>query len=230
MNVRLLKSPDRPEEAITVAAKICYSDKTFEEIEQQVNHDSAYKFVRMLKSLGHESALEHVSFTFGIEGISRAATHQLVRHRLASYSQQSQRYVSMENANFVMPESISENAQACKLFNSCLDMIKKTYSELNDLDIPKEDARYILPNACMSHIVVTMNARELLLFFSLRCCMRAQWEIRELAQKMLSLVQNIAPVVFENAGPECVRTSCPEGKMSCGKAKEMRQTYGAVKS
>ncbi len=225
MNVRLLKAPDRPEEAITVAAKICYSDKTFEEIERQVTRESAYKFVRMLKSLGHDSALEHVSFTFGIEGISRAATHQLVRHRLASYSQQSQRYVSMEHADFVMPESIAGSEQARQLFSSCLEMIRKTYSELNNLNIPKEDARYILPNACMSNMVVTMNARELLHFFQLRCCTRAQWEIRDLAQKMLDLVQQAAPVVFENAGPECVRTSCPEGKMSCGQAKQMRIRY-----
>lgn len=227
MNVRLLKAPDKPEHSITVAAKICYSAKTFEEIEQQITTESAYSFVRMLKSLGHESALEHVSFTFGVEGISRAATHQLVRHRLASYSQQSQRYVSMKNAGFVIPESIENDPKALARFEDCLKMIQTTYEELTRLDIPKEDARYILPNACMSNIVITMNARELLHFFALRCCNRAQWEIRRLAQKMLDLVKDVAPVIFENAGPECVRASCPEGKMSCGQAKQMRQRYGA---
>ena len=229
MKVLLLKYTDNPEKAITLAAKICYSANSFEEISNQIDEkQSAADFVRMLKSLGHESALEHVSFTFGIEGISRAATHQLVRHRIASYSQQSQRYVSMKNTEFIVPDKIADNEKANKIFNNCLDQIKHAYQQLNELDIPKEDARYILPNACASNIVVTMNARELLHFFSLRCCQRAQWEIRLLAEKMLSLVKEAAPVVFENSGPECVRTNCPEGKMSCGKTKEMRTKYRAV--
>ena len=226
MKVLLLKHTDNPEKAITLAAKICYSDNSFEEISQQIDEkQSADKFVRMLKSLGHESALEHVCFTFGIEGISRAATHQLVRHRLASYSQQSQRYVSMKNTEFIVPEKIADNKKTNEIFSDCLNKIKQAYQQLNELGIPKEDARYILPNACASNIVVTMNARELIHFFSLRCCQRAQWEIRLLAEKMLELAKKAAPVVFENSGPECVRTTCPEGKMSCGQSKEMKKKY-----
>jgi len=230
VKVLLLKHTDNPEKAITLAAKICYSAYSFEEISQKIDEkQSAEDFVRMLKSLGHESALEHVCFTFGIEGISRAATHQLVRHRVASYSQQSQRYVSMKNTKFIVPEKIADNKKANEIFNDCLEKIKQAYQQLNNLDIPKEDARYILPNACASNIVVTMNARELLHFFSLRCCQRAQWEIRKLAEKMLFLGKQAAPVVFENAGPECVRTHCPEGKMSCGKAKEIKEKYYSLK-
>lgn len=225
MKVTLLKYTDEPEKAITLAAKICYSDKNLAQIAESIDTESAYKFVRMLKSLGHESALEHVCFTFGTENISRAATHQLVRHRIASYSQQSQRYVSMQNAEFIIPDSISNNPKAKNIFNNCIDTIKKSYKDLIDLQIPPEDSRYILPNACESNIVFTMNARELLHFFSLRCCQRAQWEIRELSDKMLNLVKGVAPVVFENAGPECVRTFCPEGKMSCGKSAEMKEKY-----
>ncbi|MCD6459646.1 FAD-dependent thymidylate synthase [bacterium] len=228
MKVLLLKYTDNPEQAITLAAKICYSDKSFEDIAKKIDEkQSTDNFVRMLKSLGHESALEHVNFTFGIEGISRTATHQLVRHRIASYSQQSQRYVSMKNTEFIVPEKIADNEKSFKIYKNCLNKIKQAYDQLIELNIPKEDARYILPNACASNIVVTMNARELLHFFSLRCCSRAQWEIRTLAEKMLALAKNTAPVVFENAGPECIRTVCPEGKMSCGKTKEMRKKYKA---
>lgn len=225
MKVTLLKHTEKPEESITLAAKICYASKSLDEIADQITQESAHKFVRMIKSLGHESALEHVSFTFGIEGISRAATHQLVRHRLASYSQQSQRYVSMENAQFVIPPTVTANPTALSLFNQNLTLIQKSYKALVGMGIPAEDARYILPNACESNIVVTMNARELLHFFRLRCCQRAQWEIRQLAEEMLALVKQVAPVVFEEAGPECVTSSCPEGKMSCGKSADMRRKY-----
>lgn len=225
MKVTLLKYTYEPERTITLAAKICYSDKSLDEICASIDTESAFKFVRMLKSLGHESALEHVCFTFGAEGISRAATHQLVRHRIASYSQQSQRYVSMHNAEFIMPDSILNNNKAKSIFENCIEQIKTSYKKLIAENIPAEDARYLLPNACESNIVFTMNARELLHFFSLRCCSRAQWEIRNLSEKMLELVKKVAPVIFEDAGPECIRTSCSEGKMSCGKSLDMKRKY-----
>jgi len=225
VDVKLLKYTEKPEQSITLAAKICYSADSLDKISEKITKESAYKFVRMLKSLGHESALEHVSFTFGIEGMSRAATHQLVRHRLASFSQQSQRYVSMGNASFVIPPSIEKNKAALKIYRECIEKVEKTYSELTDMSILPEDARYILPNACESNIVVTMNARELLHFFTLRCCQRAQWEIRYTSEKMLNLAKEVAPVVFENSGPECVRTSCTEGKMTCGKSRKMKEKY-----
>jgi len=227
VKIKLLKHTKNPEQSITLAAKICYSADSLDKISDKITKESAYKFVRMLKSLGHESALEHVSFTFGIEGMSRAATHQLVRHRLASFSQQSQRYVSMGDASFVVPPSIKKNKTALKIYKETIKKIETTYSELTDLGILPEDARYILPNGCESNIVVTMNARELLHFFTLRCCQRAQWEIRYASEKMLDLAKKVAPVVFENSGPECVRTSCTEGKMTCGKSKQMKEKYAS---
>ena len=168
---------------------------------------------------GHESILEHAVYTFEVKGVSRALTHQLVRHRIASYSQQSQRYVNMNEFDYVMPKSIEDNIDAYAKFYQAMDMIDYTYILLKDMGIPEEDARYVLPNACTTNIIVTMNARELRHFFALRCCNRAQWEIRELADKMLELVKPVAPKLFENAGASCVQLGyCPEGKKGCGKA------------
>ena len=135
--------------------------------------------------MGHHSVIEHAVFTFSVEGVSRALTHQLVRHRVASFSQQSQRYVSMDSATYVTPHTIEGNADAEKLFDSVMDDIWDAYKKLEGMGIPAEDARYLLPNGCTTNITITMNARELLHFFSLRCCNRAQWEIREMADQML---------------------------------------------
>jgi len=147
--------------------------------------------------------------------VSRAMTHQLVRHRIASYTQQSQRYVTYNTLEkYVTPASIADKAEAKELFEETLERISKTYNNLLKLGIPKEDARFILPNACKTNIIVTMNARELRHFFNLRCCVRAQWEIREAATEMLRQVKKVAPVLFENAGPSCIELGyCPEGKM-----------------
>lgn len=179
---------------------------------------------------GHESVAEHVSFTFAIEGVSRALTHQLVRHRMASYSQQSQRYVKMGGFDYVIPESIKNHEKTWdedgktdieKWYRNTMEGLSEFYAELIEAGIPEEDARYILPNACTTNIVVTMNARELRHFFRLRCCTRAQWEIRELANEMLRLVKEVAPMLFNDAGASCVATGrCPEGKKSCGRVKE----------
>ena len=176
---------------------------------------------------GHESVLEHCTFTFAIEGISRACSHQLVRHRMASYSQQSQRYVKMDGFEYVVPESI-KRADACVFrsemttldaYSDVMLLLSELYKSLLDAGIPEEDARYILPNACKTNIVTTMNARELRHFFNLRCCNRAQWEIRELADRMLELCKETCPILFEDAGASCVKGYCPEGKKSCGKVK-----------
>ncbi|HDN05813.1 MAG TPA: FAD-dependent thymidylate synthase, partial [Candidatus Bathyarchaeota archaeon] len=157
----------------------------------------------------------HACFTFSIEGVSRAMTHQLIRHRIASYTQQSQRYVTYNTLeNYVTPPSIRNNKEAKKLFDETLAKISEVYQKLLRMNIPKEDARFILPNAAKTNIIVTMNARELRHFFNLRCCMRAQWEIREVAIEMLRQVKKVAPALFENAGPSCVELGyCPEGKM-----------------
>lgn len=171
---------------------------------------------------GHESVAEHASFTFAVSGVSRALTHQLVRHRVASYSQQSQRYVRMEDFDIVTPQSIKENEEAWDDYVSFVQYVRDLYDVfVNDYNIPEEDARYILPNACCTNIVVTMNARELRHFFRLRCCSRAQWEIREMANLMLEQVKEVAPILFKDAGASCVATGrCPEGKKSCGRVKE----------
>lgn len=177
--------------------------------------------LRMALALNHESVAEHANFTFSIEGISRACSHQLVRHRLASYSQQSQRYVNMNGFEYVIPQSIKDNKFAWDDYTALMLYINDLYNAMvNDYHIPEEDARYILPNACKTNIVVTMNARELRHFFHLRCCTRAQWEIRELANKMLELVKEVAPILFEDAGPSCMTGRCPEGVRSCGKYRE----------
>ncbi len=180
--------------------------------------------------MGHFSVFEHISFSFGIEGVSRALTHQLVRHRLASYSQKSQRYVKAgAEFPYIIPHTIKNNSEALEIFNNAMSQIAECYNKLSALDIPSEDARYVLPNACETKIIVTMNARELLHFFALRLCNRAQWEIRELSDKMLALCYDTAPAVFEKAGPGCCNKGCTEGKFTCGQAALVRKRIAALK-
>lgn len=217
MQVELLYHTPDPERAVATAARLCYAPIGASELLESLSEEAIHKVLGTILRSGHFSTLEHASYTFAIEGVSRALTHQLVRHRLASFNQQSQRYVRFsEGIDVVVPHTIKENEKACKVFNQLVDASEKAYLELVDAGIPAEDARYVLPNAAESKIVVTMNIRELLHFFSLRCCNRAQWEIRELAWKMLELVRPTAPFIFLDAGPSCVRGSCSEGKMTCG--------------
>lgn len=197
------------------------------------------KFIRHLSNMGHQSPVEHVSFTFAIEGVSRALLAQLTRHRIASYSVQSQRYVSMEDFEYVIPPEIQADSENREVFIDGVEATRAVYNEVRANLIEKhtadgmsrsaaekkanEDARYILPNAAATRLIITMNARSLHHFFNLRCCNRAQWEIRELADEMLRLVYPIAPNLFANAGPSCVSEgACPEGNMSCGEYKETR--------
>jgi len=180
-----------------------------------MNPETAKRLIKRVTGYGHASVIEHASFTFSIEDVSRAMTHQLVRHRIASYTQQSQRYVTYDTLEkYVTPESISSNADAKKVFDETLEKISGTYQKLLKLKIPKEDARFILPNAAKTNIIVTMNARELRHFFNLRCCARAQWEIREAAVEMLRQAKKATPVLFEDCGPTCVELGfCTEGKL-----------------
>jgi thymidylate synthase (FAD) len=177
--------------------------------------EQARNAIRRVLGYGHYSVIEHASFTFSVEGVSRALTHQLVRHRIASYTQQSQRYVTYDTLeDYVAPRSISENKKAKKIYNDTLKQISDAYQRLLKLDIPEEDARFLLPNAAKTNILITMNARELRHFFNLRCCERSQWEIREMAIEMLRQAKKAAPSLFENAGPSCVESGyCPEGKL-----------------
>lgn len=217
MQVELLYHTPDPERAIATAARLCYAPVGASELMETMPPERIKSVLSTIMKSGHFSTLEHVSYTFAIDGVSRALTHQLVRHRLASFNQQSQRYVKFKDGlNTIKPASVAENEEANTLFDEAIDAAVEAYKKLLDAGVPAEDARYLLPNAAETKIVVTMNVRELLHFFELRCCNRAQWEIRELAHRMLDLVRPTAPYVFFDAGPSCVRGACSEGKMTCG--------------
>lgn len=220
MKVELISYNNLGEKVCGIASKTCVSESV------PTVDDDVTKSLKAAMASGHSAVLEHWSATFAISGVSRALTHQLVRHRLASYSQQSQRYVNMDWFEYVIPKSIENHEKTwdeegktdvAKWYTNVMEGLSVFYAKLIEAGIPEEDARYILPNACTTNIVVTMNARELRHFFRLRCCSRAQWEIRELANRMLELCKEVAPVLFEDAGPSCAATGrCPEGKKSCG--------------
>lgn len=216
MQVELLYHTPNPERAIATAARLCYAAVGASELMETLSDDAAKGVLRTIMKSGHLSALEHASYTFAIDGVSRALTHQLVRHRIASFNQQSQRYVKFaSDLEVVKPESVCASQETEQMFDECITACKAAYQKLLDAGVPAEDARYLLPNAASSKIVVTMNVRELLHFLSLRCCNRAQWEIRSLAHKILELARPTAPYIFMDAGAGCVRGACPEGKMSC---------------
>lgn len=217
MDVTLLYHTPEPERAVATAARLCYAPVGGRELMESLTDEKIRKVLTTIMASGHFSTLEHASYTFAVEGVSRALTHQLVRHRLASYNQQSQRYVKFkEEPPIVRPASVDTNPEAAQAFDEAIEACWQAYDKLVQAGVPAEDARYILPNACETKIVVTMNIRELMHFFSNRCCNRAQWEIRELAWKMLELVRPTAPFIFRTAGPGCMRGACPEGKMCCG--------------
>ena len=217
MQVELLYHTPDPERAIATAARLCYAPVGAAELMESMPEERVESVLSTIMASGHFSTLEHASYTFAIDGVSRALTHQLVRHRLASFNQQSQRYVKFKDGlPFVEPPTIMDDEEAQEVFLAFMEEAQSAYSRLIDLGIPAEDARFVLPNAVETKIVVTMNVRELLHFFSLRCCNRAQWEIRELAHKMLELVRPTAPYIFKDAGAGCVRGACPECKMTCG--------------
>ncbi len=249
LKVSLIEHTPNPEKIIAAAAKLCYSAADIDSLLDGLDADKTQKFIEHLMSLGHESPIEHVCFTFGIEGVSRALLAQITRHRIASYSVKSQRYVNEADFSFVIPPEIEKNPDALEFFNKTMAEIQESYNKLADIlkshhvinlksqGVPEkeaekraekmafEDARFVLPNACETKMIVTMNARSLFNFFNLRCCSRAQWEIRELACIMLKLCKGVAPVLFAKAGPPCVAGKCSEGAMSCGMAKEMKEKF-----
>lgn len=225
MHVRLLEHTPNPEKTIALAARLCYSASGIDDLDTNLDAAKVRELLEKLTSIGHATPFEHASFTFAIEGISRAATHQLVRHRLASYSQQSQRYVEFKNADFVVPPQISADPAALEKFNAHMQASVELYNQLIESGFDKEDARYALPGASVSKIIVTMNTRELHHFFRLRCCNRAQWEIRGVAIEMLLLARGVSPLLFDSAGPACLAGKCPEKSFSCGKSREVRQFF-----
>ena len=222
--VKLIAATPDADRVVAAAAKICYSPAGAAEILDGLDPAKTASFLKMLRGAGHLSTFEHASFTFAIEGISRVASHQLVRHRMASYSQQSQRYVEQSGARCVVPPTVAANGEANSLFEAQAEAAHDTYEKLVALGIPKEDARFILPHGAETRIVVTMNARELHHFFELRLCRRAQWEIRGLAREMLKEVRRAAPLLFAAAGPSCVVT----GK--CGEAHPCGEPYKDMES
>ena len=251
-NVVLLSHTYQPAKTVACAAKLCYSSSDIPSLYDNLTEEKVSSFVEMLSDLGHESPTEHAYFTFGIEGVSRALLAQITRHRIASYSVQSQRYVKNVNFEFVTPPEIEKIPEAkaeflkamkedIEHYNSLADILKEKHKKdllakgKDEKSADKaaekmaiEDARFVLPNAAATKIIVTMNTRSLQNFFKHRCCNRAQWEIRELAEKMLKLCKEAAPDLFTKAGPSCVIGSCPEGKMSCGKISEMREKYNNI--
>ncbi len=249
LKVILLRYTPDPEETVAMAAKLCYSPSDIESLKEKIETKDQKAFVEKLVKMGHMSPIEHPTFTFAIEGISRACSHQLVRHRLASYSQQSQRYVSERGQgsgvrgqdvtfDYIVPPSIAQDKEAKKIFENFMVDAQKVYDilieKLNNKGVRGEsanqDARFVLPNAAETKIMVTMNARELLHFFRQRCCYRAQWEIRQMSEEMLKLVKKVAPMIFHKAGPGCLYSPCPEGEYSCGKIEEVRKRYGVKKA
>lgn len=202
MNVYLIEATPFPEQLCGAAAAVCTNTEDYE------------RSLRHALASGHTSVLEHAVFTFMVEGLSRAALAQLTRHRLASFDVQSQRYVKLDNPELVIPETI-RNSQYAAEVESTMRYVMNLYQRLVDDGVPCEDARYVTPQAVPTTLIMTMNARELLHFFSLRTCNRAQWEIRELADRMLKLCLNSCPEIFRHAGPGCVTGSCPE-KRPCG--------------
>ena len=228
MRVQLLTHPPEPEKVVAAAARLCYSASSIENLLGREQSEQA-TLLRKILDLGHLSVLEHAVFTFGVEGISRACSHQLVRHRLASFSQQSQRYVShSERFEAVTPPSLADAPELASRFAVMLDEIHLLYRDMVDAGIPAEDARFLLPNAATTKIVMTMNARELRHFFLLRCCRRAQWEIQIMAKEILRQARSVAPLLFAKAGPGCVDGPCPEGRMTCGATIEVRQEFSKL--
>ena len=247
--VTLLNHSPNPELYIAAAARLCYSHSDIPTLLDDLTPEKTEAFLQKLVELGHESPIEHVTYTFGIEGVSRSLLAQITRHRIASFSVQSQRYVMETNMQYVTPPEIAAIPEAAEKYQKAMADAEASYHELTAILKEKhlkemlasgmsekaansaaekkaiEDARFVLPNACETKMIVTMNARSLYNFFHLRCCNRAQWEIREVATEMLRLVKEVSPTLFRNSGPRCVSGPCPEGKMCCGKTAEVREYF-----
>ena len=253
LKVTLLAHTPMPERTVAAAAKLCYSPASIDTVLEGLTEEKTAAFVDMLTEIGHESPIEHASFTFGIEGVSRSLLAQITRHRIASFSVQSQRYVREGHFEFVLPPEIQAIPEAEEEYLRAMEEDQRHYERLTELLREKhaaaflaqgmeekaalraaekkaiEDARFVLPNACTTKMIVTMNARSLHNFFAHRCCNRAQWEIRELADRMLALCLEAAPSLFRKAGPSCLNGPCPEGKMSCRNAGEVREKYRVMR-
>lgn len=219
----LINYNENPEKNVALAARLCYSASGVEELEAEMSQYDINRLVRKVIDLGHLSTLEHSYFYFHLV-CSRVASHQLVRHRVGvSYSQRSQRYVKEDNFDYITPPKIAKNKKAAAAYQDWMEKGRDIYNQMLAEGIPAEDARFVLPTV-KTNLMVSFNARSLYHFFSLRCCTRAQWEIRSLANQMLKQVKEIAPVLFEKAGPPCeAKGYCPEGEMSCGRIDSIKR-------
>ena len=228
MKVALIRHTLSPEEVVALGARLCYSKARVDDLLKRVEARDQTAFVHKIMGMGHDSVLEHASFTFGIEGVSRVLLAQITRHRLASFSVQSQRYVSYEQGfGYIVPPKIEAlGPEAVAEYERQMDTLHRWYTDwqqkLGTGEGGNEDARFVLPGACETRMMVTMNVRELRHFFSLRMCSRAQWEIRALATEMHRLCMEVAPALFADAGPGCLRGACPEGEKTCGRMVEIR--------
>lgn len=253
LKVELLAYTPDADKLVAAAAKLCYAKSDIDTLLDGLTPEKTENFLDLLTTLGHQSPVEHASFTFGIEGVSRALLAQLTRHRIASFSVQSQRYVSKCNFEYITPPEIEAIPEAKAEFIAAMEEDARHYENLQNIlkkahtqrlidqgkdekeaakaaeKMANEDARFVLPNACDTRIIMTMNVRSLYNFFTLRCCNRAQWEIRELATRMLMLVREVAPVLFKNAGPACLRGKCSEASMTCGKMLEVKEKFAPKK-
>ncbi len=215
MRVVLLRHTPDPDRVCAVAAASCYSASGASALDGRMDPEKVRRVLGNAVRKGHHSVLEHAVFTFSLEGVSRAMTHQLVRHRIASYSQQSQRYVRLDTPDFTTPPEVGRRPGAKEAFDRAMGEAWAAYSRLVEAGVPEEDARYVLPNAANTNITVTMNARELLHLFRLRLCLRAQWEVREVAALMLKEAVRVSPAIFAAAGAPCQVGPCPEGAEDC---------------
>ena len=209
MEVKLISHTPDPEFLAGRAAAICTGGNL-------CDRNACLKALKGALASGHGSVVEHVVYTFYVEGLSRVTLAQLTRHRVASYSVESQRYVENSGQSCVVPDTIAADPELAAAFEALLGKAAIFYEDCISKGVPAEDARYGFLQAGQTRLILTMNARELLHLFSMRCCSRAQWEIRALVDRMLELCRPTAPVIFKNAGPGCVRGGCPEGKRSCG--------------
>lgn len=234
LKVALIRHTLSPEETVALGARLCYSRATIDDLTQRVSAKDQTAFVQKIMGMGHDSVLEHASFTFGVEGVSRVLLAQLTRHRIASFSVQSQRYVSYEDGfGYIMPPKIAAlGDEAQEEYHRQMKQMHEWYcawqEKLGTGEGSNEDARFVLPGACETRLMMTMNVRELRHFFGLRMCSRAQWEIRAMATEMHRLCMEVAPALFADAGPGCLRGACPEGAKSCGKAGEIKRERQAL--
>lgn len=236
LSVELIRYTPAPEQLVALSAKLCYSGAHLSDLAQRIEASDQDAFLSGVVETQHLSVFEHATFTFAIEGVSRILLAQITRHRIASFSVQSQRYVSQHSVfDYIIPPSIvGLGEEAVQAYEEQMQTMHAWYLDWQKRlggkgESANEDARFVLPGACATRMIVTMNARELLHFFSLRCCRRAQWEIRALAEEMLRCAYQAAPALFETAGPGCLNSSCPEGKRSCGEQAAVRRHMMEIK-